>query len=93
MTVSIRGDGEEVVTGRGASGGKKGSGPREDPSTHSKLLQRAMKKERPMQSGGARGLSRETIQTLFPMTSAALEKKKKGEKKICKPTKCSTVQA
>lgn len=27
-------------------------------------------------------MSRETIQTLFPMTSAALEKKKKGEKNL-----------
>lgn len=71
-----------MATGRGASGGEKGSGPREDPSTHPKLLQRAMKKERPMQSGGAWGLSRET---LFPMTSAALEKKKKGEKKSVNP--------
>lgn len=70
--------------GRGASGEQEGVGP-EGGSVHPPQAAAKSHEERPMQSGGARGLSRETIQTLFPMTLAALEKKKKGEKKSVNP--------
>lgn len=75
-------------SGGGASGEQEGVGG-EGQSTHPRLLQGDMKE-------GPCRMERlevgEAVKTIFPMTLAAPEKKKK-EKKIHKPTKCSIVQA